>query len=95
MKYFIICSLLALAARAKSPGESLYQLRCMTCHGEQAQGQKAEGAPRLRGQFDWYIVSSLKKFVSGERKSPKKQPSLRGLTEQDFKQLAAYLSGLK
>ena len=66
-------------------GETLYQSKCITCHGKMGQGIKSQQAPRLRGQFDWYILSSLQKFVNNERKNPKMRPYLKGLTEEDFK----------
>lgn len=81
-------------AQDAAKGETLYQAKCITCHGEDALGKKSEKAPRLRGQYDWYIVSSLKKFESGERKNDVMMPFLKGLTESDYEDLAAYLSAL-
>ena len=82
-------------AQSAQEGEALYKSKCVTCHGAQGEGVKGEGAPRLRGQYDWYIVSSLEKFVSGERKNPKMAPYLKGLSREDFQSIAAYLSNLK
>ena len=47
-------------------GRSLYGV-CATCHGDQAQGKVAMGAPALAGQNDWYLVTQLKNFVAGYR----------------------------
>jgi len=47
-------------------GRSLYGV-CATCHGDQAQGNVAMGAPALAGQNDWYLVTQLKNFVAGYR----------------------------
>ena len=47
-------------------GRSLYGV-CTTCHGDQAQGNVAMGAPALAGQNDWYLVTQLKNFVAGYR----------------------------
>ena len=47
-------------------GRSLYGV-CATCHGYQAQGKVAMGAPALAGQNDWYLVTQLKNFVAGYR----------------------------
>ena len=93
-----LCLLTALPLSAQdnpTRGKILYEKKCTTCHGAEAMGIKSQEAPRLRGQYDWYLVSSLKKFVSGERKNPKMLPYLKGLTEQDFEDIAAYLSALK
>ncbi len=40
---------------------------CAACHGAKGEGNKAMNAPRLSGQDDWYVVSSLKRFKSGVR----------------------------
>ena len=47
-------------------GRSLYGVGA-TCHGDQAQGNVAMGAPALAGQNDWYLVTQLKHFVAGYR----------------------------
>lgn len=65
---------------------------CVSCHGDQGQG--SETAPRLKGQYDWYIITSLEKFKSGER------PNANGrvhtsLSETDMKSVAEYLAKLK
>jgi cytochrome c553 len=47
-------------------GEQIYS-QCAACHGEDAQGNEALGAPALRGQNDWYLVTQLKNFKQGWR----------------------------
>lgn len=88
---------MVLLAQGTDPqaGEALYRSKCITCHGPDALGIKSQEGPRLRGQYDWYLLSSLKKFVQGERSNPKMMPYLQGLSEQDFKNIASYLSQLK
>lgn len=49
-------------------GRGLFQ-SCAACHGEQAQGNAALGAPALAGQNDWYLVTQLKNFQAGLRGS--------------------------
>ena len=49
-------------------GKQLY-LQCATCHGDEAQGNETLGAPALRGQNDWYLVTQLKNFKKGWRGS--------------------------
>lgn len=75
-------------------GEQLYQ-SCIECHGSMGQGNPAERAPMIGGQFDWYIVTSLNDFKSGERENPDMEPFIADLDEQDFKDLAAYISTLE
>lgn len=40
---------------------------CLACHGDKGQGNEALKAPPLAGQYDWYLVSQLKKFKAGIR----------------------------
>ena len=47
-------------------GEQLY-VACAACHGNQAEGNEALGAPALVGQNDWYMVTQLKNFMAGYR----------------------------
>ena len=55
-------------------GKQLYGV-CVTCHGADAMGNKALGAPSLIGQNDWYLKSQLKSFQNGWRGAdPTKDP---------------------
>jgi len=47
-------------------GEQLY-VACAACHGADAKGNEALGAPALVGQDDWYMVTQLKNFMAGYR----------------------------
>jgi cytochrome c553 len=82
----------AWSADAKK-GETLYKA-CIQCHGEQGLGDKSQEAPRIAGQLDRYIVTSIKMFKSGERKNPKMLPFIKNLSDQDIADLAAYVSSL-
>ena len=59
---------------------------CQTCHGVNAEGKQAMGAPRLVGLQEWYLVKQLQKYRSG----------LRGSEAQDSfgQQMAAMAKGL-
>ena len=75
-------------------GASLYKA-CIQCHGEQGEGNVAEEAPKIAGQLDWYIVSSIEAFKIGkDRKNPKMLPYIKSLSEQDIADLAAYISAM-
>jgi len=41
--------------------------QCATCHGADGLGNETLGAPALRGQNDWYLVTQLKNFKQGWR----------------------------
>ncbi|MEX0965382.1 MAG: c-type cytochrome [Pseudohongiellaceae bacterium] len=47
-------------------GRGLYS-GCAVCHGANAEGNQALGAPALAGQNDWYLVTQLKNFLAGYR----------------------------
>ena len=88
--FFSFCTFSADPAK----GKSLYS-RCVTCHGNNGEGKESQKAPRIGGQHDWYIYSSLVQFKTGERKNPEMMPYIRNLSDTDFQDLAAYISTLK
>jgi len=49
-------------------GRSAFQ-SCAACHGANAEGNEALGAPALVGQNDWYLVTQLRNFRAGFRGS--------------------------
>lgn len=49
-------------------GRALYR-SCAACHGEDARGISALGAPALAGQADWYLLRQLEDFRAGRRGS--------------------------
>lgn len=40
---------------------------CISCHGAQAEGNQAVGAPPLTTNSDWYLLTQLKNFKAGLR----------------------------
>jgi cytochrome c553 len=68
---------------------------CIRCHGEFGQGNPAEEAPLIAGQHEWYIYDQLIRMKKGERVNEKMNPYLKKLGDQDFKDLAAYISKLR
>lgn len=47
-------------------GRNAFQ-SCAACHGAEAEGNEALGAPALAGQNDWYLITQLKNFKAGYR----------------------------
>ncbi len=47
-------------------GRTAYQ-SCASCHGANAEGNEALGAPALAGQNDWYMITQIKNFRAGFR----------------------------
>ena len=50
-------------------GEDYYINICSACHGGNAQGNDALGAPALAGVTDWYLKSSYESYLDGLRGS--------------------------
>ncbi|MBC7713138.1 MAG: cytochrome c [Rhizobacter sp.] len=80
-------------AQDAAKGKALFAV-CIQCHGADANGIVEKKAPRLSGQHDWYLLKQLTEIKSGVRKNPEMLPYIAKLTEQDFKDLAAYITTL-
>lgn len=96
---FIVLALAFYSANTFSQdvnkGKELYAT-CIECHGEKGLGNVEKEAPKLAGQYDWYIESSIKAFKTGtDRKNPVMLPFIKNLSDKDIKDLAAYISQLK
>ena len=48
-------------------GKDYYTNICSACHGGNAQGNDALGAPALAGINDWYLKSSYQSYLEGHR----------------------------
>ncbi len=77
-------------AQDAAKGKVLYAT-CIQCHGEKGEGNPAQKAPKISGQFDWYVIKQVTDIKSGVRKNPEMLPFITKLTEQDIKDLAAYI----
>jgi cytochrome c oxidase subunit 2 len=58
----------AQAAGDAAAGQALFAT-CTACHGDQGQGNKELGAPKLAGQAGWYLARQLQSFKQGVRGS--------------------------
>lgn len=93
--FFFVFSGNSFAAGDATKGAELYK-SCVQCHGADGRGNPDQEAPRIAGQYDWYVVSSIKQFKAGtERKNPKMLPFIKNLSDKDIEDLAAYISAMK
>ncbi|MEM7145142.1 MAG: c-type cytochrome [Verrucomicrobiota bacterium] len=84
------------------PGKNYFEWYCAECHRINGSGELFFGSPPLIGLPDWYLAAQIKKFQSGLRGvhpddvNGKKMliPSERLLTEQEIKDLLAYIAVL-
>ena len=81
-------------SQSAEKGAQLYGT-CIQCHGDKGLGNEEQKAPRIAGQHDWYIYTQLVNFKSKTRKNEKMYPYIKNLSDQDFKDLAAFVSQLK
>ncbi len=88
----LISSLFSATAFAQdaAKGKALFAI-CIQCHGETGMGNPEKKAPKLSGQHDWYVIKQVTEIKSGVRKNPDMLPYVSKLTEQDIKDLAAYI----
>lgn len=68
--------------------------RCMACHGQNGISS-APTYPNLAGQKLAYLQKQLRDFAAGKRVDPVMSAMVKGLSEQDMENLAAYYSQLK
>jgi len=64
---------------------------CAKCHGEDGNGT-APGIPSLAGQQAQYLVTALREYVSGERKSSPMHAVMRTLSPSDMEAVAIYFA---
>lgn len=93
--FVMTVSILIFASKAKAQdagaGAQLYNASCVACHGQNGAGNEAMKAPRIAGQYDWYLVTALNDFKKGARNHPYK----KSLSQKDMDDLAAHISRLK
>jgi len=86
------CAPLAMAGGNVAAGKDK-SASCVGCHG--AEGISATGIyPNIGGQYENYLLHSLKAYKSGERQNAIMQGMVAALSEQDMEDLAAYYASL-
>ncbi|MFQ5487700.1 MAG: c-type cytochrome [Gammaproteobacteria bacterium] len=76
----------AAAGKAKSA-------KCATCHG--ASGIAPGSNPNLAGQKEAYLAKAMKDYRDGRRKDPMMSMMMKGLSDSDIADLAAYFAAQK
>ena len=91
---FLVLSSLSAYSQNLKKGAQLYGT-CIQCHGEKGMGNVEQKAPRIAGQHDWYVYTQLVNFKAKKRQNEKMYPFIVNLSDQDYKDLAAFVSQLK
>jgi cytochrome c553 len=96
-----LCILPAPAIAAPPDGHQIFlhgnangALPCAACHGENAQGNDAIGAPKLAGLPAAAIESYLALFANGQSGTATMQFIAQALSPAETKAVAAYISSL-
>ena len=74
-------------AQDAANGEKTYKAKCAMCHGPDAAGKPAMKSPSIKGK----TADEIQKEIS----TSAKHASLKSLTADQVKELAAYLGTLK
>ncbi|NOQ90925.1 MAG: c-type cytochrome, partial [Gammaproteobacteria bacterium] len=77
-------------------GKSIYQKRCLQCHGDKAQGNNDAFFPSLKGQHHAYLLRQLKWIREGYRKNANELmvTEVKALSDDELDAVADYLSRL-
>ncbi len=70
---------------------------CLGCHGiaHYQNTYPTYRVPKLAGQNAEYIVAALKAYKNGERQHPTMTPQAQSLSEQDMRDIAAWISRME
>lgn len=74
-------------------GNKVYT-KCIACHGKNGEGKASQKAPRIAGQFDWYIEKQIVDMKTGARINDVMMPTVKGLSDKDIKDVSVYVSKL-
>ena len=76
-------------------GETIYQKKCVTCHGKTGKGRGM--FPMLVGQYTSYLMRQMEKYVKGERPHDEEGVVgvLNALKEEDLQDILAYITTLQ
>lgn len=79
----------------KAAGRTLVYT-CAGCHGipGYANAYPNYPVPKIAGQNEQYIINALNGYKSGDRSYPTMRAQAESLSEQNIKDIAAYLSSL-
>ena len=89
----VACSTLANAAGDGALGKKV-MLKCQVCHGKDGLA-KLPDAPNIAGQKEAYLIKALTAFKAGERKNEQMTVVIKGLSDEDIANVAAYYSSIR
>lgn len=101
VKILFLLSVLSLfstkTAFSSEQGKKIY-IRCIACHGINGEGKELQGAPKLAGQFSWYLERQILAFKNKERSgefAEQMYPFVARLTPEEIKAVSLYISSMQ
>ncbi len=76
------------------PAGRVVMEKCQGCHGKDGLGGQPF-IPNIAGQKEFYFVQSLMAYKAGDRKSQSMSDALKGLSDEDLANVAAYYAAIK
>lgn len=67
---------------------------CVGCHGMNGRSNNPQN-PNLAGQKEQYLIKAIKDYRDGKRSDPVMGIMVKGLSDQDVANLAAFYSSVK
>lgn len=84
----MLCGVASMVCAQDAPsGEKLFKAKCAGCHGADAAGKPAVKSPSIKGK----TADEIQQVIS----TSSKHTSLKKLTPDEVKNIAAYLATLK
>jgi cytochrome c553 len=89
-----LAALVVTSPFAQAAGEMTVLEKCQECHSKDGLSRMPY-IPNLAGQKDFYLVQSLMAYKAGERKSHDMAEAVKGLSDEDLANVAAYFAAIK
>ena len=89
----VFTSPFAQAAGDSTAGRTLI-VKCQGCHGKDGLAREY-WSPNIAGQKQDYLVRSLMAYKAGERKSQNMADALKGLSDEEMANAAAYYAAIE
>ncbi len=85
-------SMPALARGDKAAGQAKAKQVCAACHGDNGDKPLTPDYPKLAGQYQDYLVHSLKDYKSGVRKNAIMNAQAQTLSTKDIEDVSAWFA---
>ncbi len=89
-----LAALVVTSPFAQAAGDMTVLEKCQECHSKDGIS-RIPYIPNLAGQKDFYLVQSLMAYKAGERKSHDMAEAIKGLSDEDLANVAAYFAAIK